>query len=221
MPWGSRDPLQRPWDLPGWHRQERDLCLPGKGQAGWDGRQRRGHTDWVRPSTRKTSVAQPARNAKTPSGSGLTASQVSPGRAAGKGQRPPGGLWRPRPYTQPLPASLLAPQRCPGPLGTDFGSSHLQPWCMLFSEAPRGKPFLNPQAGPAASLAPTTPVILHHGSAFLKLCLLELCSGNAEGRDSVSLCVPPSVQLCAWRVQKWATWGWKLPVLCWIHGTPL
>lgn len=58
-------------------------------------------------------MAQPARNAKTPSGLGPTASQVSTGRAAGKGQRPPGGLWRPRSSNQPLPASLLAPLHSP------------------------------------------------------------------------------------------------------------
>lgn len=37
----------------------------------------------------------------------------------------------------------------------------------------------------------------------------------------LSLCVLPSVQLCAWRVQTRAAWGWKLPVLCWVHRTSL
>lgn len=35
------------------------------------------------------------------------------------------------------------------------------------------------------------------------------------------LYVPLSVQLCAWRVQPWATREWKLPVFCRIHRSSL
>lgn len=31
--------MQWPWNLPGWDRQERDLRVPGKGQAGLGGQQ--------------------------------------------------------------------------------------------------------------------------------------------------------------------------------------
>lgn len=53
--------------------------------------------------------------------------------------------------------------------------------------------------------APTPPVALHRNSGLLKLYLLELSSGNAEGRNSMSLCVPglhpearaPPVPMCS------------------------
>ncbi|KAF5922750.1 hypothetical protein HPG69_008124 [Diceros bicornis minor] len=60
--------------LDGIDRNGTCVCQVWAGQ-GWGGWQRRGHTDLVNPSPRKTSVAQPARSARTPTGSGLTASQ--------------------------------------------------------------------------------------------------------------------------------------------------
>ena len=79
--------MQRPWDLPGRHRQEWNLCVPGKSRAGegWGREQWRACTDWACPSARKTSAAQPARSAKIPTALGLTVSQVSTGRAGGQG----------------------------------------------------------------------------------------------------------------------------------------
>lgn len=72
-------------------------------------------------------------------------------------------------------------------------------------EASSRKPSLNSQAGPGASLGSTAPVALHHSSGLLNLYLLDLSSGNAEGRDSVSLRVPglhpeargPPVPMCS------------------------
>lgn len=40
-------------------------------------------------------------------------------------------------------------------------------------------------------------------------------------RFHAPLFIPLSVQLCAWRVQPWATREWKLPVFCWIHRSSL
>ena len=80
--------------------------------------------------------------------------------------------------------------------------------------------------------APTSPAVLPYASVIWRLCPWALSSGDAEGRGSTSPCacgagiplslhVPPSVQMCIWRVPPWAARGWKLPVLRWIHWSPL
>lgn len=92
--------MQRPRDLPGWHRWEWDLRVPGEGPVtlGGGGGNVRGCANLVHLSTRRTLVAQPARSVGTPTGLGLTASQVShwPSRRAG-----PMSTWGPV-WTQSL-----------------------------------------------------------------------------------------------------------------------
>lgn len=77
---------------------------------------------------------------------------------------------------------------------------------------------------PCASPEPSEPPGKARCLPWLLLPPRELSSRNTKMQTQcpyASLYVLPSVQLCARRVQPWTTWGWKLPVLCWIHWTPL
>ena len=163
--------MQRPRDLPGWHRWERDLRVPGEGlvaRSEGGGAGVRGCANLVHLSTRRTSVAQPARSVGTPTGLGLTANQVSAGPAGGQGQCPLGGQCGPSRSNQPLSDSLPAVQPHTSPLGSllDHISS---PGTVLFLEACSGQPSLSPHTRPDACAGLPPP---------LRSCPTPLSSGG-------------------------------------------